>query len=80
MLERLQSGERKAGVKQCARAVKEGRAAVAFIAEDADKNITEPFAALCRAHNVEIVSVPTMDEIGTCCGIAVGSAVAVRLK
>ena len=80
MLERLQSGERRVGVKQCTKAVKEGRAAVAFVAEDADKTLTEPFLELCRAKDVEIVTVPEMAEIGTCCGIAVGSAVAVRLK
>ena len=80
MLERLQSGERRVGVKQCTKAVKEGRAIVAFVAEDADKIRVEPFVKLCKTSNVEVVFVPTMAEIGKCCAIAVGSAVAVRIK
>ena len=80
MLEQLQSGDRRVGVKQSAKAVKEGRVAVAFVAEDADKSRTEPFVALCKASAVEVVLVPTMAELGKCCGIAVGSAVAVRLR
>ena len=80
MLERLQSGDRKAGVKVCAKAVKEGRVALAFVAEDADEARVAPFLELCRAHDVETVTVPTMAELGKSCGIAVGSAVAVQLK
>ena len=80
MLERLQSGDRRVGVKQSTKAVKEGRATVAFVAKDADPRLTEPFLALCTAHNVEIVLIPTMRELGASCGVAVGSAVAVGLK
>ena len=80
MLEKLQSGERKVGVKECTKAVKSGRAAIAFVAEDADKNLIETFVGLCKEHQVETVLVPEMSEIGKSCGIAVGSAVAVRLK
>ena len=80
MLERLQSGDRRVGVKQCTKAVKEGKVALAFVAQDADSRLTAPFLALCEAHGVEIVSVPAMRELGERCGISVGSAVAVQLK
>ena len=80
MSEQLLTGERRVGVKQCTKAVKEGRALLAFVAEDADARLTEPFVALCAEHGVEVVSFPGMRELGKGCGIAVGSAVAVRLK
>ena len=80
MLDQLRTGERRVGVKQCTKAVKEGRALRAFVAEDADTRLTEPFVALCQTRDVEIVSVSTMSKLGESCGIAVGSAVAVQLK
>ena len=76
----LQAGERRVGVKQCAKAVKEGRVLSAFIAQDADPKLLAPFLELCEKQGVQVVSVSTMEELGKACGIAVGSAVAVRLK
>jgi len=80
MSEQLPSPLRRVGVKQCTKAVKEGRAALAFVAKNADARLTEPFLALCAAHGVEVVSVPAMRELGESSGISVGSAVAVELK
>jgi len=50
-----------------------------FLAQDADTRVTEPVAALCREQGVETESVPTMAQLGSACGIAVGSAVAATI-
>lgn len=68
------------GIKQSRRAVQDGIAKVAYIASDADPDITEPFEKLCKENGVEVVFAETMEELGLACGINVGAAVAVLLK
>lgn len=80
MLSKLKTEEKLVGVKQSKKAIKEGRAAVVFIAEDSETRVKEPVGALCRELGVEIFSVSTMRELGEACGIEIGAAVAVILK
>ncbi|MBR5543366.1 MAG: ribosomal L7Ae/L30e/S12e/Gadd45 family protein [Oscillospiraceae bacterium] len=68
------------GIKQSRRAVCDGSAKAAYVARDADPDITDPFSRLCEKNNVEVVYVDTMEELGQACGINVGAAVAVLLK
>lgn len=76
MLADLKSAKKVTGAKQVTRALKNGGVRRVFLAQDADPRVTEPVAALCREREVETESVPTMTELGSACGIAVGSAVA----
>ncbi len=76
MLSQLKTANKVTGAKQVTRALKNGTARLVFLAQNADPRVTEPVALLCRERGVETASVPTMAELGTACGIAVGSAVA----
>lgn len=68
------------GIKQTLRAIEKGSVKCIFIAEDADAHVTRPIIELCRDQRVEIVSVPTMLELGKACSIQVGAAVVAILS
>lgn len=80
MLRELASREKVIGAKQSRRALREGRAARAFLAADADPALTEPLAALCRETGVPLEQGCTMEELGRAAGIQVGAAVVVLLR
>ncbi len=65
------------GFKQSKRAIEEGVAVKAFVAQDCSEDISTQILDLCKKHGVEIELVPTMEQLGSQCGIDVGSAVAV---
>ena len=48
MLSELLNGPRAIGLKQSQRAVKEGKALGAWVAEDAEPHVIRPFLALCQ--------------------------------
>lgn len=79
MLSELKAGPKVAGVKQTQRAISDGKVRLVFLAEDADPRITEPVASLCKEKGVPVEHVSGMKELGSACGIAVGSAVAALL-
>ena len=76
MLSDLKAAHKVTGAKQVARALKNGSVRRVFLAANADPRVTEPVEILCREHGIETETVPTMAELGSACGIAVGSAVA----
>ncbi len=65
------------GFKQSKRAIEEGKAIRAYVAEDCEKSLSDVILALCQKHGVAVELVPTMAQLGKDCGIDVGSAVAV---
>ena len=79
MLSELKQGAKVVGVKQTRRAIGEGRAARVYLAQDADPAVTAPVEALCREQGVPVEQVAQMKDLGSACGIAVGSAVAALL-
>ena len=68
------------GLKQSLKAVEGGDAKCAFVAEDADSHVKEPFIAACKQCGVSIEYYPTCQQLGDACGIDVGAAVAVVKK
>ncbi|WP_130868903.1 ribosomal L7Ae/L30e/S12e/Gadd45 family protein [Intestinimonas massiliensis (ex Afouda et al. 2020)] len=80
MLSELKQGPKVVGVKQTKRAINDGRAVRVFLAEDADPRVTDPIAVLCEAQSIPVERVAQMKELGSACGIAVGSAVAALLQ
>jgi len=76
----LSSAHKVVGVKQSTRAVREGRAAKVFLADDADPMLLQPVEALCRQNDVCVVRGATMSQLGTLSGISVGAAVVAVLK
>ena len=65
MLTELASREKVIGVKQSARAIRDGRAQRVFLACDADELVLEPIRSA---------------QLGRACGIAVGAAVVTVLN
>lgn len=80
MLAELKQGPKVVGVKQTKRAINDGKAVRVFLAEDADPRVTDPIAVLCGERSVPVERVAQMKELGSACGIAVGSAVAALLQ
>ena len=76
----LEPGKRIVGLKQSRKAIADGTAALAYIAEDAEERIIAPLLDICRERGVPVRPVATMAELGRLCGIAVGAAVVVLLK
>ena len=80
MLEELRRGPKVAGVKQTKRAIQDGTARLVFLAQDADPRVVDPIAELCRERAVPVDRAAGMKELGSACGIAVGSAAAALLS
>ncbi len=78
-MERLRKGAKAVGAKQTRRIVREGGASVCFLALDAEDRVTEPLRTLCREHGVPVTDVATMSQLGTACGIDIGTSAAVLL-
>ena len=73
MLTELASREKVIGVKQSARAIRDGRAQRVFLACDADELVLEPIRSACGSLPVE--EGYTMAQLGRACGIAVGAGI-----
>ncbi len=68
------------GAKQLRKAMENGRARFVCLAQNADPAITEPIEAQCRQKGVPCFWVPTMQELGSACGIEVGAAAAAAVE
>ena len=86
MLSELHSAHKVIGVKQTKKAIKDGKAAMVYVALDAEKRVTGPIYELCTEnhelcseHGMEVTEVTTMTELGDAVGIDVGAAVVVVL-
>ena len=80
MLSDIRSADIRVGVKQSKKALEAGQILKAYIADDADPHVTEPFAADCVKSGVEVVYTPSMEKLGHAAGIDVGAAIVVILK
>lgn len=64
------------GAKQLRKAVLAGKVRVCYLANDADPGVTEPLAALCAEHGVQVVWMGSMAKLGRACGIEVSASAA----
>lgn len=80
MLSDIRGANVRVGVKQSKKALEEGKVAKAYVADDADPHVTEPFASACRAAGVKVFQTPSMEKLGHAAGIDVGAAIVVVLK
>lgn len=64
------------GIKQTQRALEKGIVRQVFLAKDAEHHVLRPIIEACRAREVQMIEIPTMEELGKACGIEVGAAVA----
>ena len=67
------------GAKQLRKAVRAGTVRCVYLAENADPALTRPLAELCADNQIQITWVPTMEALGSACGIEVGAAAAAVL-
>lgn len=74
MLEGLSKCSKVIGLKQCKKAVASGQTKKVYLAQDVEERIKVPVEELCRQANVEIISVPSMRELGKACGLQVSAA------
>ena len=79
MLSELRTAHKVIGVKQSKKAIRDGAAEQVFVALDAEKRVVGPIYELCSEHNMEVIEVTTMTELGDAVGIDVGAAVVVTL-
>lgn len=80
MLSEIKNANIRVGVKQSKKALEGGLVLKAYVAEDADPHVTEPFAADCAEKGVEVVYTPSMEKLGHAAGIDVGAAIVVILS
>ena len=79
MVERL-LGKKVVGVKQSAKAIKNGEVKAVYVAVDADAKLIDPIVKLAQENSLELHYINTMKDLGKLCGIDVGAAAAVILK
>ena len=59
MLSELHSAHKVIGVKQTKKAIKDGKAAMVYVALDAEKRVTGPIYELCTENHVQMVEITT---------------------
>ena len=64
------------GTKQVLRGLKSESLARVYVANDADTFLYQRIVRAAEAAQVPVVRVPTMKELGACCGVEVASAAA----
>ncbi len=79
-MERLRTLNHVVGKKQSEKAIKQGSADTAFVAEDTDPWVKAPLMELCKENKVPVIMVPSMRELAKACRVDVPTAVAVLLK
>jgi len=76
VLDELKTDRKVVGIKQLRKALSAGTAKKVFIAKDADPALTEPIVQQCHSIQVDVITVPTMKQLGDACEISVAAAVA----
>lgn len=80
MISKLKTHNKIVGAKQVKRALNSSAAEVVFIANDAEKKVTNEIEELCNLKRIQIIYVDTMLNLGKACGIDINAAVAALLK
>ena len=81
MLEDLKkASNRTVGMKQTLKAIERGIVERVFLARDVDNYVYQKMKEQCQSHDVVIIMVDSMNELGEACGITVGAATAAILK
>ena len=79
MLDELKTANKVVGIKQLRKAIASGKVKKVFLAADADPMLTDPLAEQCRERKIDVISVPTMRQLGAACSISVDAAAAAIL-
>ncbi|MNM29086.1 Ribosome-associated protein L7Ae-like protein [compost metagenome] len=79
MIDRL-IGKKLIGIKQCAKAMKNGSGTKLYVAKDSDERLILPLIELATEKNIQINYVDTMRDLGKMCSIEVGATSALMLE
>ena len=79
MTERLKDDKKVVGIKQVKKAINSDMVSEVYIAEDAEEKVTQEILLLCQRHEIPILKVHTMKELGYACGIDINAATAALL-
>lgn len=80
MISKLTDCNKIVGAKQVKRALKNEEIQTVFIAEDAEKDITNEIEQLCNNEDIQVIYIENMKKLGDACGIDVNAAVAALIK
>ena len=80
MLDDLKTGKFVVGTRQTVKMVKANEARLVYLAKDADAHIADEVENACNNHNVKLIYVDSMDDLGHACGIERMTASAALLK
>lgn len=79
MISKLETQNKIVGAKQVKRALNSSKVEVVFIADDAEKKVTNEIKEICNIKQIQVIYVETMDSLGKACGIGINAAVAALL-
>lgn len=79
MTDRLQKHKKVVGVNQVKRSILSSTVSIVYVAEDAERKITEEIVALCEKEEIPIIKISTMKDLGDACGIDINAATAALL-
>jgi large subunit ribosomal protein L7A len=80
LLSNLKDRNKVVGTKQAKRFLIKDDVELLYIAEDADKNITDDLLKEANKNKVEVIFIKSMKELGEACGIDVKAATVAILK
>ncbi|MBC8588120.1 ribosomal L7Ae/L30e/S12e/Gadd45 family protein [Paratissierella segnis] len=80
MISELKGDNKVVGTKQVKRALNSSKVELVYIADDAEKRVTDEIVELCKNKQVQIIHIDTMRDLGKACGIDINAAVAALLK
>lgn len=80
MVSKLKSDSKIVGAKQVKRALDTSSVVAVYIADDAEKKVTNEIVELCKEKQIQIIHVDTMENLGKACGIEINAAVAALIK
>lgn len=75
MLTELRTAAKVIGLRQSKKAIKEGNVRTVYLAQDAEKRVTDPIYELCKEHGIEVRQAASMTALGDAAGIEVGAAI-----
>ncbi len=78
-MERLRNLPKVVGLKQSEKAIRQGKAELAYLATDADGWVKEVLEKICAQYQVPLQMVPSKKELAKACRIEVPAACAVLL-
>jgi large subunit ribosomal protein L7A len=80
LISELKGDNKVVGTKQVKRALNSSKVELVYIADDAEKRVTDEIVELCKNKQVQIIHIDTMRDLGKACGIDINAAVAALLK